>query len=88
MAVIDWGTREILAWHVELRRRADDAIALVERAAAAHGIQAGELTLGSDNGAAFTARGEQVREEREPAPFGAGSRLWCCCPTRRASSRS
>jgi putative transposase len=56
MAIIDCCTREIVAWHLELRCRADEAIALVERAAATHGIEPGELTLGSDNGSAFTAR--------------------------------
>jgi putative transposase len=56
MAIIDCCTREIIAWHVELRCRADEAIALIERAAALHAIEPGELTLGSDNGSAFTAR--------------------------------
>ena len=56
MAIIDCCTREIVGWHLELRCRADEAIALVEHAAAAHGIEPGELTLGSDNGSAFTAR--------------------------------
>jgi putative transposase len=56
MAIVDCCTREIVAWSLELRCRADEAIAVVERAAAVHGIQPGELTLGSDNGSAFTAR--------------------------------
>jgi putative transposase len=56
MAIIDCCTREIVAWHLELRCRADEAIALVERAAALYAIEPGELTLGSDNGSAFTAR--------------------------------
>lgn len=56
MAMIDCCTREIVAWHLELRCRADEAIALVERAAAVHGIEPGQLVLGSDNGSAFTAR--------------------------------
>jgi putative transposase len=56
MAIIDCCTREIVAWQLELRCRADEAIALVERAAVLQGIQPGELTLGSDNGSAFTAR--------------------------------
>src|ERR671936_604191 len=56
MAIIDCCTREIVAWQLELRCRADEAIALIERAAAVHGIEPGELTLGSDNGSAFTAR--------------------------------
>jgi putative transposase len=56
MAMIDCCTREIVAWQLELRCRADEAIALIERAAAVHGIEPGELVLGSDNGSAFTAR--------------------------------
>jgi putative transposase len=55
-AIIDCCTREIVAWELSLRCRADDAIAVVEAAVAAYGIQPGELTLGSDNGSAFTAR--------------------------------
>jgi putative transposase len=55
-AIIDCCTREIVAWQLELRCRADEAIAVVERAVAAHAIEPGELTLGSDNGSAFTAR--------------------------------
>jgi putative transposase len=56
MAIIDCCTREIVGWQLELRCRADEAIAVVEQAAAAHGIEPGELVLGSDNGSAFTAR--------------------------------
>ncbi len=56
MAIIDCCTREIVGWSLELRCRADEAIAVAERAAAEHAIQEGELTLGSDNGSAFTAR--------------------------------
>jgi len=56
MATIDCCTREIVAWQLELRCRADEAIALIERAAAVHAIEPGELTLGSDNGSASTAR--------------------------------
>jgi putative transposase len=56
MAIIDCCTREIVGWQLELRCRADEAIALIERAAAMHAIEPGELTLGSDNGSAFTAR--------------------------------
>ena len=55
-AIIDCCTREIVGWSRELRCRADEAIAVVDRAAALHGIQPGELALGSDNGSAFTAR--------------------------------
>jgi putative transposase len=56
MAIIDCCTREIVAFELELRCRAIEAEQLIERAAAMHGIQPGELTLGSDNGSAFTAR--------------------------------
>ena len=56
MAMIDCCTREIVAWQVELRCRAVEAIALVERAAMVYAIEPGELTLGSDNGSVFTAR--------------------------------
>jgi putative transposase len=60
-AIIDCCTREIVDWQLELRCRADEAIAVVERAAALHGIEPGELTLGSDNGSAFTARRFKAR---------------------------
>jgi putative transposase len=56
MAAIDCCTREIVAWHLETRCRAREAIALIERAAAERGIPPGTLTLGTDNGSAFTAR--------------------------------
>jgi putative transposase len=61
MAIIDCCTREIVVWQLELRCRADEAIAVVTRAAAEHGIQPDELTLGSDNGSAFTARRFRAR---------------------------
>jgi putative transposase len=56
MAAIDCCTREITAWHLETRCRAREAIALIERAAADRAIAPGTLTLGTDNGSAFTAR--------------------------------
>jgi putative transposase len=56
MAAIDCCTREIVGWHLELRCRATEAITLVEQAVAARGIPPGTLTLGTDNGSAFTAR--------------------------------
>src|SRR5918992_4247957 len=52
MAAIDCCTREIVAWHLQTRCRAKQAIGLIERAAVARG----SLTLGTDNGSAFTAR--------------------------------
>jgi putative transposase len=60
-AIIDCCTREIVAWQLGLRCRADEAIAVVEQAVALHGIEPGELTLGSDNGSAFTARRFKAR---------------------------
>ena len=56
MAAIDCCTREIVGWHLELRCRAQESIALVERTARAQGIAPGQLVLGTDNGSAFTAR--------------------------------
>jgi putative transposase len=55
-AIIDCCTREIVGWSLELRCRTDEAIALVEQAIAARGIEPGWLTLGTDNGSAFTSR--------------------------------
>ncbi len=52
---------ELVAWQFELCCRADEAITVVERAAAEHTIQPGELTLGSDNGSALTARRFRAR---------------------------
>src|SRR5215218_2580460 len=56
MAAIDCCTREIVAWHLETRCRAKEAIGLIEHAAAERAIAPGTLTLGTDNGSAFTAR--------------------------------
>ncbi len=56
MAAIDCCTREITAWHLETRCRAQEAIALIERAATERAITPATLTLGTDNGSAFTAR--------------------------------
>jgi putative transposase len=56
IAAIDCCTREIVAWHLETRCRAKEAITLIERAALERGVPPGTLTLGTDNGSAFTAR--------------------------------
>ena len=55
-AIIDCLTREIVGWGLETRCRAVEAMAVVERAVSAQGIPPGSLTLGTDNGSAFTAR--------------------------------
>jgi putative transposase len=56
MAAIDCCTREPVGWHLELRCRARESITLIDQAAAARGVRPGTLTLGTDNGSAFTAR--------------------------------
>jgi len=59
-AIIDCCTREIVGWELSLRCRAKEAIAVIERAVAEQGIAPGTLTLGSDNGSAFTARATRL----------------------------
>jgi putative transposase len=60
-AAIDCCTREIVGWNLELRCRSDEAIALLGAAVAARGIEPGSLTLGTDNGSAFTSRRLRAR---------------------------
>lgn len=60
-AAIDCCTREIVGWALDVRCRAVEAIAVVEQAVAERGVGAGELTLGSDNGTAFTSRAFHAR---------------------------
>jgi putative transposase len=55
-AAIDCCTREITGWALDVRCRAPEAIAVVERAALERGVDPGRLTLGTDNGSAFTSR--------------------------------
>ena len=55
-AIVDCCTREIVGWGLEVRCRAVEAMAVIERAVAEQGIPAGTLTLGTDSGSAFTAR--------------------------------
>ena len=55
-AIIDCCTRQITGWSLELRCRDDEAIACVEAAVLARGIQPRQLTLGTDNGSQFTSR--------------------------------
>jgi putative transposase len=55
-AAIECCTREIVGWSLELRCRAEEAIELIDHAVAARGIEPGSLTLGTDNGSAFTSR--------------------------------
>jgi putative transposase len=55
-AIIDCCTREIVGWELSLRCRAAEAITVIERAVREQAIRPGTLTLGTDNGSAFTAR--------------------------------
>ena len=61
LACIDCCTREIVGFTLGLRGRAHEAIQLITTAAAARGIEPGVLTLGTDNGSAFTARATLTR---------------------------
>jgi putative transposase len=60
-AAIDCCTREIVGWSLELRCRAEEATALVDAAVRVRGVESGSLTLGTDNGSAFTSRGFRQR---------------------------
>jgi putative transposase len=60
-AAIDCCTREITGWALDVRCRAVEAAAVVDAAVAARQIRPGELTLGTDNGTALTARAFRAR---------------------------
>jgi putative transposase len=60
-AAIDCCTREIASWALEVRCRAAEASAVIDQAVAERDIRPGELTLGTDNGTAFTSRAFRAR---------------------------
>jgi putative transposase len=60
-AAIDCCTREITGWALDVRCRAPEAITVIEAAAADRDIAPGRLTLGTDNGSAFTSRAFRAR---------------------------
>jgi putative transposase len=60
-AAIDCCTREIVGWSLELRCRSEEAASLVDAAVAVRSIEPGSLTLGTDNGSAFTSRDFRAR---------------------------
>jgi putative transposase len=64
-AAIDCCTREIVGWAIDVRCRAAEATAVIEHAIAARGIEPGRLTLGTDNGTAFTSRAFRARLARQ-----------------------
>jgi putative transposase len=59
-AIIDCCTCEIVGWSLELRCRTAEATALIKRAVAEQPILPATLTLGTDNGSAFTARSTRL----------------------------
>jgi putative transposase len=60
-AAIDCCTREITGWALDVRCRAPEAIAVIDSGAAQRGITPGRLTLGTDNGSAYTSRRFRAR---------------------------
>jgi putative transposase len=60
-AIIDCCTREIAAWSLDVRCRAQEASAVVDAAVVSRAIRPGQLTLGTDNGTALTARAFRAR---------------------------
>lgn len=59
-AIIDCCTREIVGWDLTVHCRAVEAIAVIEAAVGEQAIGPGMLTLGTDNGSAFTARATRL----------------------------
>ena len=60
-AAIDCCTREITGWALDVRCRAQEAITVIDAAVADRAVEPGTLTLGSDNGTAFTSRAFRAR---------------------------
>jgi putative transposase len=60
-AAIDCCTREIVGWALDVRCRAAEASAVIDQAVAERGVEPGALTLGTDNGSAFTSRAFRAR---------------------------
>lgn len=52
---VDCCTREVTCWRVDVRTRAQEAIACVEHGVLTRGVAPERLTLGSDNGSQFTS---------------------------------
>ncbi len=60
-AAIDCCTREITAWAIDVRCRHQEAVAVIDAAVAQRRIRPGSLTLGTDNGSAYTSRPFRAR---------------------------
>jgi putative transposase len=60
-AIIDCCTREITGWSLDVRCRAQEAISVLDTAVAERAIEPEALTLGTDNGTAYTSRAFRAR---------------------------
>lgn len=60
-AAIDCCTREITGWALDVRCRKEEAIAVINTAVSQRGVLPGTLTLGTDNGSAYTSRQFRAR---------------------------
>lgn len=60
-AIIDCCTRQITGWSLDVRCRAQEAITVIDTAVAERAIEPGALTLGTDNGTAYTSRSFRTR---------------------------
>ena len=60
-AVIDCCTREITGWALDVRCRAEEATAVIDRAVTDRGVDPRRLTLGTDNGSAYSSRRFRAR---------------------------
>ena len=60
-AAIDCCTREITGWALDVRCRAQEASVVIEGAIAERNAPPGTLTLGTDNGTAYTSRAFRAR---------------------------
>lgn len=60
-AAVDCCTREITGWALDVRCRATEAQAVVDVAVADRLVEPGTLTLGTDNGTAYTSRAFRAR---------------------------
>lgn len=54
--IVDCCTREVTGWSVDVRTRAEEAIACVDAAVLVRDVKPGRLVLGTDNGSQFTSR--------------------------------
>ena len=84
-AIVDCCTREIPAFGLDLRCRHQEAEAVIEAGAEDHAIEPDQLTLGTDNGTAFTSRGFRAHLKELESPTAAAA---TATPSPRPSSRA